>query len=73
MRAVRTGEVFRMVYGCPYLAYSLSQQFSTTTEVNSQTKSKAFYNRASLLKQPTVLHGASTEWRCVCVGVRAVL
>ena len=52
-----------MVYGCPYLAYSLSQQRFSTTEVNSQTKSKAFYNRASLQKQPTV-HGASTEWRC---------
>ena len=46
-----------------YLAYSLSQQFFSTTEVNSQTKSKASYNRASLQKQPTV-HGASTEWRC---------
>ena len=40
-----------------------SQQFFSTTEVNSQTKSKAFCNRASLQKQPTV-HGASTEWRC---------
>lgn len=61
-----------MVYGCPYLAYSLSQQLFSTTEVNSQTKSKAFYNRVvcknSQRFMAPLLSGAAKRR-----GVRAVL